>query len=369
MTRLKLSDMNNDRFTNKQPSIKAQKIVAFLSHVLGISIIFILPDVLMSRSVSHFGGAPWLAYVKSILFVVLFYINYYIVIDRCINRKNWGLRVSAWNLLFIALTIFALYLIREMDGGAPRNHHDPTSNPFLLHLSFVARDIVMMVMTVALSIAVKITQRWMKLRDMHRQLQSAQQSQELESLKSQLNPHFLFNTLNALYALISVCPEKAQEAVHQLSSLLRYVLYENGQTVRVIDELKFIDNYVKLMKLRLGSNININVTLDAGDCANMQIAPLIFISPVENAFKHGNTGNPNAQIDIAIICHDSIVNCMIVNSYNPINQKIDNKSGIGIQNLRKRLELIYGEYANIHTDANNDTYCFTMTIDLTHQSK
>jgi LytS/YehU family sensor histidine kinase len=320
----------------------------------------------MSRSIPHFGGAPWLVYAKSLLFVALFYINYYFVIDRCISKRNWVLRVSAWNLLFIILTIIALYVIREFDGPAPRQHDG--QNVLLLHLSFVARDVVMMVMTIALSIAVKIAQRWMNLRDTHRQLISAQQAQELESLKSQLNPHFLFNTLNALYALISVCPDKAQEAVHQLSSLLRYVLYENNQTVRVADELKFIDNYVKLMKLRLGSNITINTTLDAGDCANMQIAPLVFISPVENAFKHGNTGAADAHIDIAILCHDSIVNCMIVNSYNPQAQP-EKQSGIGIQNLRKRLELIYGEYANIKTDASDGTYCFTMTIDLTPHSK
>jgi hypothetical protein len=360
--------MNNDHFTNKQPSAKAQKIVTFLSHLLGVSMIFILPDVLMSRSISHFGGAPWLVYVKSLMFVALFYVNYYFVIDKCINRKHWVLKVSGWNLLFIFITIIALYLIREADGGG-QHPHDDTQNPLLLHLSFVARDIVMMVMTIALSIAVKITQRWMKLRDMHQQLKSAQQAQELESLKSQLNPHFLFNTLNALYALISICPEKAQDAVHQLSSLLRYVLYENSQTVRVSDELKFIDNYVKLMKLRLGDNITINTTLDAGNCANLQIAPLLFISPVENAFKHGNTGTSNAQIDIAIICHDSIINCMIVNSYNPQAMQEDSKAGIGIQNLRKRLELIYGECANIHTDTSDGKYCFTMTIDLTPQTK
>jgi hypothetical protein len=358
---------NNDRFTNKQPSAKTQNLVTFLSHLLGVCIIFILPDVLMSRSIPHFGGAPWLVYAKSLLFVALFYINYYFVIDRCISKKNWVLKVSSWNILFILLTIIALYVIRELDGAGPTPNHQNGQNAFLLHLSFVARDVVMMVMTIALSIAVKITQRWMKLRDTHRQLKSAQQAQELESLKSQLNPHFLFNTLNALYALISVCPEKAQEAVHQLSSLLRYVLYENSYTVRVADELKFIDNYVKLMKLRLGDNITINTTLDVGNCANLQIAPLIFISPVENAFKHGNTGAADAQIDIAIICHDSIVNCMIVNSYNPQAQN-EKSSGIGIQNLRKRLDLIYGEYANIHTDASNGSYCFTMTIDLTPQS-
>jgi hypothetical protein len=126
------------------------------------------------------------------------------------------LKVSSWNILFILLTIIALYVIRELDGAGPTPNHQNGQNAFLLHLSFVARDVVMMVMTIALSIAVKITQRWMKLRDTHRQLKSAQQAQELESLKSQLNPHFLFNTLNALYALISVCPEKAQEAVRQL---------------------------------------------------------------------------------------------------------------------------------------------------------
>jgi hypothetical protein len=356
--------MIENHLATKQPSANARRLVIFLAHLIGVCIIFILPEVLMSRSNPDHGDASLFMYVKSLTYVALFYINFYIIIDRCLNKSNWVIRVIGWNVI----AVLAILLISTLIGSFsqhPPYPADAQREDTFRHLSFVTRDIVMSVLTVTLCIAVKLTQRWATIEQQQRDLESSRQAQELKSLKSQLNPHFLFNTLNALYALIDQSPEKAQEAVHRLSGLLRYVLYENNAEVRVADELKFIDNYVKLMKMRLGDNITLNVTLDAGDCAERHIAPLIFISPVENAFKHANRVTEDSHIDIAIIASDDTINCMIINSFNPEAENHDeNRAGIGHENLRRRLNLIYGDRATLNTDIDGTNYCLTLSIDL-----
>ena len=111
---------------------------------------------------------------------------------------------------------------------------------------------------------------------------------ELKNLKNQLNPHFLLNTLNNIYALIAFNSDKAQEAVQELSKLLRHVLYDNQQTfVPLEKELDFIRNYVALMRIRLPQQVEVSVNLEVDSGGALQIAPLIFISLIENAFKHG----------------------------------------------------------------------------------
>lgn len=157
-----------------------------------------------------------------------------------------------------------------MPRRVPR--HVDAHADLLRRVSFLMRDVVMVILTVALSVAMKLSDYWVKLNRQRQEMEMVQHKEELESLKKQLNPHFLFNTLNSIYALIAISPDKAQQAVHELSQLLRYVLYENSPTVPIQDELTFIDNYVKLMKLRIGDKMPINVTLDSGDCNDCHIA-------------------------------------------------------------------------------------------------
>ena len=124
---------------------------------------------------------------------------------------------------------------------------------------------------------------------------------ELQNLKSQLNPHFLFNTLNNIYSLIAFSPEKAQEAVHDLSRLLRYVLYESSQPfVSLEKDFDFLRNYVELMRIRLPKHVELKTNIVASSPGTL-IAPLLFISLVENAFKHGVSNNkPSFIIWISI---------------------------------------------------------------------
>lgn len=344
-----------------------QRWLKIATHFLCLGIIFILPDVIMSKDlgVSH---VPWRLYSKSLVFVAVFYINYYLIIDRCLNRPRWLLRLVASNLVLIVISVVLLSIIfvppHKVLGGSHmmESHHE--HGDFLRATSFVMRDTTMVILTVALSVAMKLSDNWSKIISQRDQMLATQRQAELDSLKLQLNPHFLFNTLNSIYTLIALSPDKAQKAVHSLSGLLRYVLYENAPTVPLSDELKFVNNYVKLMCMRLGDKLPVKLTLDAGNQPDLHIAPLIFISPIENAFKHGNTGLPDAEIEISITCCDSVVNCFIQNRTAPVSDPVRTDSGIGQINLERRLNLIYGDRAQMNVSKSGSLYTFMLSINL-----
>lgn len=339
-----------------QPSLTTQKWVKFFIHLLFLSIVFILPEILMSRNVPEISNS-WRFYVKSIVFVALFYVNYYLIIDYCLGKKNWALRLALINIVVIAVVVGLMTLFRFNTPPKVVRHVG------MVHIfTGIFRDLTMCVLTIALSVAMKMSDYWSKISARHKEMEAAQHREELSNLKSQLNPHFLFNTLNSIYALIAISPLKAQNAVHELSRLLRYVLYENAPKVILKDEMEFVDNYIKLMKLRLSDTMPVNVTLDAGNSANCQIAPLLFISPVENAFKYGNIGIPGAEISISIVANDGVVKCVVSNYYVP--GPVSDDSGIGDANLRRRLDLIYGSDASLKTVAENGVYVVELIIKL-----
>ncbi len=341
-----------------------QKWITAITHFLCLCIIFILPEVMMSRSIPG-GGESWRMYIKSLIFVAAFYINYYILIDRCIGKRHWVISLIAWNIVVIAVSMTIVYFTVFPGVSAhnrPIRPGEPENAEFIRRVTFMLRDIVMVALTVALSVAMKLSDYWSKLRSQQQEMQSAQQKEELQSLKNQLNPHFLFNTLNSIYALIAINQGKAQKAVHELSRLLRYVLYKDTPTVALSEELAFIDSYVKLMKLRMSDANPVNVTLDAGDYGDYPIAPLLFISPVENAFKHGNTGHAGDSIDISIIAREGRVSCVVSNHFITCDRPQD--SGIGNTNLKRRLELIYGDRAEITTETTGDIHTLRLTIKI-----
>ncbi|MBQ8773838.1 MAG: histidine kinase [Muribaculaceae bacterium] len=285
------------------------------------------------------------------------------------KHNNWAIRLIGYNtIILIGVTVMVYsFHANGIFKGPPRNDIGPSIGPQMTEMmrfaNVLARDIAMLILTVSFSVTLKFSEKWFKIEQERAEIEVEQKREELNNLKSQLNPHFLFNTLNSIYALIEISPDKAKSAVHKLSRLLRYVLYENAQFVKLGDELEFIDNYIKLMRLRLGSNMQVNVTLDAGDNPNRPIAPLLFISPVENAFKHGNTGCPDDKIDISITCINDVINCHIYNKF-IIHPEASNDSGIGESNLRRRLELIYGKNATLKIDKTGNEYTVDMTINL-----
>ncbi len=378
-----------------------QKAVTFVTHLICILILFFLPEVIMSISSPRHEGVQWGIYVKSLVYVAVFYVNYYLIIDRSLGKEHGRMRFVLYNLLLIIATLAILYLswhyfesananlqpapslrpapIPQMQpplhpGPHPAMLPGPQPAPvpaprpwqtFPQNWTFLIRDLVVVVLTIALSYALKINDKWTKLEQRQKALAASQKEEELKNLKNQLNPHFLFNTLNTIYALIEVSPPKAQNAVHELSQLLRYVLYENARTVTLGQELAFIDNYIYLMRLRLNGSRPVEINLDAGDSADFPVAPLMFISLIENCFKHGNRASLEDPIRISITAKKGIVTCRTFNHYDPQeNANGKHSGGIGLTNLRRRLDLLYPDNSSLETLEENCTFTVTLMIDL-----
>ncbi|MDE7442720.1 MAG: sensor histidine kinase [Muribaculaceae bacterium] len=311
----------------------------------------------------------WPIYIRSALFVAIFYFNYYFILDRYFGRRHWLWYVTLWNLTIMVVSLVIIGWIWR-SGECPHPIHTETfSMAIMRRISFLMRDFVMVALTVALSVAMKFSNWLTKARHKHQVLVNMRQEEELTNLKNQLNPHFLFNTLNCIYTLISISPERAQTAVHELSHMLRYVLYEDSPSVPLKDELTFINNYVKLVRMRIGDDFPVKLTLDAGNYGDLRIAPLLFISPVENAFKHGNTGSKDDFVNISIMCTDEgVVSCTISNHVNSSamdkNLQTDHNPGIGNNNLQRRLKLIYGNKAECSAMCIGCVYTVKLTIHL-----
>ena len=188
---------------------------------------------------------------------------------------------------------------------------------------------------------------------------------QIRQMESQFNPHFLFNTLNNIYSLIAFSPEKAQEAVHDLSRLLRYVLYESSQPfVPLEKDFDFLRNYVELMRIRLPKHVELKTNIVASSPGTL-IAPLLFISLVENAFKHGVSNNKPSFIHLDIHQEGAEVVCTIVNSYFPKSPDQDKSgSGIGLVNLEKRLGLLYPGHFSFQCGREGDNYSSYLSITI-----
>lgn len=199
---------------------------------------------------------------------------------------------------------------------------------------------------VGIAVAVKMTTEWYNNEAQRKEIEKNQAEAELANLKNQVNPHFLFNTLNNIYSLIQIDPAQAQEAVHDLSGMLRYVLYESQKdTVPLAKECEFLNEYVKLMGARLTSGVKLEVSLPSS-LSNRQIAPLLFIPLVENAFKHGISDTDESFIRIELKEDGEYVTCLVENSCFPKDDTDRSGSGIGITNLKRRLDLLYpGAYS------------------------
>ena len=293
--------------------------------------------------------------VVPLSFMIVFYTNFYLLINRYLFSRRLGSFLLC-NLLLIAAVMVLVHLaLRYGLPPGPERHRPPMDRPWQDAMFFFLRNAMLYMLVVGVSVAIRMTGQWYRAERARRELERSRTEAELQNLKSQLNPHFLFNTLNNIYSLIRLNPEQAQQTVHDLSRLLRYVLYDSSHpTVPLKDELTFIGNYIDLMRIRLPRHVQCNVSLPS-EGSQTPVAPLLFISLVENAFKHGVSNDYPSHIDIDIREEGGELICRIENSYFPKSSADRSGSGIGLQNLRKRLEMIYPgrytlEYGQVGTD-------------------
>jgi len=208
---------------------------------------------------------------------------------------------------------------------------------------------------------------WLESQREKKELQSQTLQSELKFLKSQINPHFLFNTLNSLYALTLKKSDQAPEIVLKLSEMMRYMLYEcNEREVPLSKEINYLKNYLELEKIRQGKKMEINFAMD-GEVDHQKIAPLMFIPFVENSFKHGISNQISAgYVNIFLEINKNEVNITIENSKTASMPSPSGKKsgGIGLVNVKRRLDLLYPDKYDLNIDEDPNTYTVKLCIDL-----
>lgn len=323
------------------------RLMEILIHVIGWGIVFAFPFAMMSRSGFAVDWHGYLLHggVIPSLYLLVFYLNYFLLIPRFLFG---GLHKEflACNLLLLVLGVLSIHgwqeWLMQMSVVVPRKH--PMGGP--PRWLFILRDLFFMILTVGFCVAIRLSRRWVQIEAERRAAEQSQTEAELKNLRNQLNPHFLLNTLNNIYALVAFDRDKAQNAIQELSKLLRHVLYNNQQDrVTLGKEMDFIKNYIELMRIRMSPHVELKTVFEIRPDSQTLIAPLIFISLIENAFKHGISSTEPSYIHILFRESETELYCEICNSYHPKNKSDKSGSGIGLEQVGKRLGLIYkGRY-------------------------
>lgn len=287
--------------------------------------------------------------------VAVFYINYlWLVPHRLMKhhdrRSFWLCNIMMVCLLTGALSFWSGYIHRlhvaeEQASGIRTLPPPPTDSSIEGFIIFgFVRDFYHLSMAVALATALRMSRRWLELDKRNKEAEVALREAELNNLRSQINPHFLLNTLNNIYALIAFNQDKAQKAVLHLSKMLRHILYDTSQVINLDNEVDFLHNYIDIMKIRMPENVEVKEHFDIPSPCRIQIASMIIISLVENAFKHGISPTAPSFVHVSLVANEEQIVCEISNSYYPKSSKDQSGHGIGLQQVRSRLDLMYPDH-------------------------
>lgn len=353
-------------------------------------------ESLNSRFMSHL-------WVMIISIAITFYINYIWVIDRFFYREKY--------IHFIAINVVVLLFLHVFQQGAgsfidqmrnrnkqevvdartlekpersklaandapPQPEIRPAETPQAekkqrnrassgMRSIFFYNELIIFALGVVASLGIKHNSHISEIEEERKRLHSEKLASELTMLKYQMQPHFIFNTLNNIYVLISKSPTNAQKAVHSLSKMMRYILYDNtANYIALTAEVEFLRNYVILMGLRL--NDSVKVTYDISENIDgVDIPPLLLIPLLENAYKHGVVTGKQSFIDISLKIIDDKLQFSVTNSFTTLPQEDRSHSGIGLTNLRKRLSILYSNKASfVSGETDESTYTATLSIPI-----
>lgn len=297
-------------------------------------------------------------FATTFLLLVFFYASYYIFIPKLYIQKKYALfSITILVSFLIVLVIPELFLIG--DRIAPPlhlpNHPGPLpKKPFGLTLNHI---LFQFIGVFAFSLLLKIRERL-------KQTETEKANAELSYLKAQINPHFLFNTLNSIYSLAILKNEKTADAVVKLSDMMRYVLNDSNANFVVLEkELNYISNYIELQRMRLTSNVKLTYVCE-GSVIDKKIAPLVLIPFIENAFKHGVNSEENSDIDIHISISETELKLQVKNNCVSTNNNTLNKSGLGIENTRQRLNLLYPQNYTLNIIEKDSMFTVILVLNI-----
>ncbi len=285
------------------------------------------------------------------VYLIAFYINYSILIPKFLFQKKYFHYLISLALLLI---LFHLGLIQSWGGYysgqiLPRNDQIESLIGATTQMLFV-------------SAAFKFIDYWMESEKKKRELEIEVKQAELLFLKSQISPHFLFNTLNNIYGLALTESKNTGSAIAQLRNLMNYIdNFSTTSRTSIKNEILQMQNFIQLNLLRYSVKVNFNSNCTP-EMESYLIESMLFLPFIENAFKHGNINN-NAVIDINFSAKNNHIYFSVTNEINP-NKRIDDVGGIGIANIKRRLELVYDKQFKIDIEKSESRYSTHLQIDL-----
>jgi sensor histidine kinase YesM len=296
--------------------------------------------------------------IYGVINISLFYLNFLIFIPQFLDKRKFKTFAIAIVVTIVAYGIgkyfvglgFRQYVLTS------RNGHAMTFGAYFLSTVFSS------LVFVFLSIVLKFSVDWFVNERVQRDLENQRLSAELAFLKSQINPHFLFNSLNSIYSLAYQRSDTTPEAILKLSEIMRYMLYEsNDNKVDLAKELQYLQNYIELQKIRFGKKAYVDYVVN-GAVTNQRIVPLLLISFIENAFKHGVANDPNFPIMLTININANRLDFYMQNKKHQHNR--DASGGIGLQNVKRRLDLLYEGKYKLNINDQPETYSCDLTLIL-----
>jgi two-component system LytT family sensor kinase len=328
--------------------------------------------VIMERNEEH-SLSPYSFFTLACL-MLLFYSNSFWLFKK-IMRYPGGIKrlviVAGWFVLIFIANFLIIYFLVGLSKPAPDNVPIfGSTNPvnFTAHSWQRLQLIILLIFlsVLGLSLAYFFSKEWIRNELVRKQMAAMQLSTELKFLKSQINPHFLFNTLNNLFSMAQdKGNDELADGISKLSEMMRYMIYEsNAEYVPLNKEIEYLKNCIVLNKLRYAdheASVNFKYPLQA---PNLFVSPMLFIPFVENAFKHGVVIGQSSYIDISVSVADKQVLFSCENKNYSFVKKMDEASGIGLENVKRRLDLVYPGKYELVIKNDEDKFAVTLKINL-----
>jgi hypothetical protein len=329
-----------------QVFIMKSRTVQLLLHILCSGAFLMIPLLNPSHHTEWFSPEHLHDIIGFALTLGFFYLNFYYLLPGFYFQKKYIQYALCAIFCFLLTSIIPHVLIRAdiHEEGLFQIEHLMHNAPKFLIVFFISLVL--------------------KINSMLRKVQSQKLNSEISFLKAQINPHFLFNTLNSIYSLAIIKSDEAPEAVVKLSDIMRYSINETDKDYVALEkEIGYITNYIELQKMRLTDNVKLYYDIQ-GHCNGQTIAPFLLIPFVENAFKYGTSPEEPSTLSVRIVIANKTIEMQVCNSKVPSGNNAYTETGPSIETTRQRLKLLYAGRHQLHIDENDKYYNVSLKINL-----
>jgi two-component system, LytTR family, sensor kinase len=336
-------------------------------HLAGWVLLFVLPPLILQfpiRLPDSFDGI-----MNWVIVVVFFYINYLWLIPAFLSKRRFLIYFASISLMLITcFSANGLYFrhVNKMEQAreAAEGHRENQEHNLKRYRFRGYHSTIFCLAILALGTSIRVTESWYENEKQKKIMENQKLGAELSLLKSQINPHFFFNTLNSIYSLAIMKSDRTPEAIIKLSEIMRYIIYETERkVVPLASEVEYIANYIELQRLRLPKEIRISFSTDIGKEESV-IEPLLLLPFIENAFKHGIDIEKGGQISINITQTGKKLQLHVENPLVEENKEPDGQSGVGMNNTLKRLALLYHDNFTFTAGPEKDQYVVNLVLKL-----